>query len=131
MIRHARAATARIAIAYQRTDVVIQIDDDGRGLDVQEPPAAGGNGLLGMRERTTALGGDRGRADCFRRVPRASAIAPRRNDMIRVLIVDDQALVRAGFRALLDAEEDIQVIGEATDGLAAVGLRRNTYRTWC
>ena len=58
VIRHARAATARIAIAYQRADVVIQIDDDGRGLDVQEPPAAGGNGLLGMRERTTALGGD-------------------------------------------------------------------------
>ena len=42
--------------------------------------------------------------------------------MIRVLIVDDQALVRAGFRALLDAEEDIEVIGEATDGLAAVRL---------
>jgi len=58
VIRHARAATARIAIAYHRADVVIQIDDDGRGLDVPEPPAAGGNGLLGMRERTTALGGD-------------------------------------------------------------------------
>jgi len=58
VIRHARAATARIAIAYQRSDVVIQIDDDGHGLDVQGPPAGGGNGLLGMRERTTALGGD-------------------------------------------------------------------------
>jgi signal transduction histidine kinase len=58
VIRHARAATARIAIAYHRADVVIQIDDDGRGLGIQEPPAAGGNGLLGMRERTTALGGD-------------------------------------------------------------------------
>ena len=42
--------------------------------------------------------------------------------MIRVLIADDQALVRAGFRALLDAEEDIEVIGEATDGRAAVRL---------
>jgi signal transduction histidine kinase len=58
VIRHARAATARIAIAYHRADVVIQIDDDGRGLGIQEPPAVGGNGLLGMRERTTALGGD-------------------------------------------------------------------------
>jgi DNA-binding NarL/FixJ family response regulator/class 3 adenylate cyclase len=39
---------------------------------------------------------------------------------IRVLIVDDQALVRAGFRMILDAEEDIEVAGEAADGLQAV-----------
>ena len=36
--------------------------------------------------------------------------------MIRVLLADDQALVRAGFRALLDAQEDIEVVGEAADG---------------
>jgi DNA-binding NarL/FixJ family response regulator len=40
--------------------------------------------------------------------------------MIRVLIADDQALVRAGFRALLEAEDDIEVVGEAADGAAAV-----------
>ena len=34
--------------------------------------------------------------------------------MIRVLLADDQALVRAGFRALLDAQDDIEVVGEAT-----------------
>ena len=37
-----------------------------------------------------------------------------------MLLADDQALVRAGFRALLDAEPDIEVVGEAADGLAAV-----------
>jgi DNA-binding NarL/FixJ family response regulator len=42
--------------------------------------------------------------------------------MIRVLIADDQELVRAGFRALLDAEDDIEVVGEAADGAAAVSL---------
>jgi DNA-binding NarL/FixJ family response regulator len=42
--------------------------------------------------------------------------------VIRVLIADDQELVRAGFRALLDAEEDIEVVGEAADGAAAVQL---------
>ena len=40
--------------------------------------------------------------------------------MIRVLIADDQALVRAGFRMILDAEEDIDVVGEASDGDEAV-----------
>src|SRR4051812_20186481 len=39
---------------------------------------------------------------------------------IRVLLVDDQALVRAGFRMILDAEEDIEVVGEASDGEQAV-----------
>jgi DNA-binding NarL/FixJ family response regulator len=40
--------------------------------------------------------------------------------MIRVLLADDQALIRSGLRVLLDAEEDIQVVGEAPDGHAAV-----------
>jgi len=44
--------------------------------------------------------------------------------MIRVLLADDQALVRAGFRALLDAQEDIEVIGEASDGEQAARLAR-------
>lgn len=44
--------------------------------------------------------------------------------MIRVLLVDDQALVRAGFRALLDAQDDIEVVGEAADGDEAVRLVR-------
>ena len=39
---------------------------------------------------------------------------------VRVLIADDQALVRAGFRMILDAEDDIDVVGEAADGLEAV-----------
>ena len=42
--------------------------------------------------------------------------------MIRVLLVDDQALVRAGFRALLDAQPQIEVVGEAGDGDRAVRL---------
>jgi DNA-binding NarL/FixJ family response regulator len=44
--------------------------------------------------------------------------------VIRVLIVDDQALVRAGFRALLSARADIEVVGEATDGAEAVAQAR-------
>ena len=44
--------------------------------------------------------------------------------MIRVLLVDDQALMRAGFRALLDAEDDLEVVGEAADGEGAVRQTR-------
>ena len=42
--------------------------------------------------------------------------------MITVLLADDQALVRAGFRALLDSQDDLRVVGEAADGAAAVRL---------
>ncbi|MCX3062222.1 response regulator [Streptomyces beihaiensis] len=44
--------------------------------------------------------------------------------MIRVLLADDQSLVRAGFRALLDAQSDIEVAGEAADGEEAVRMVR-------
>ena len=46
--------------------------------------------------------------------------------MTRVLIVDDQSLVRAGFRMILEAEPDLEVVGEAADGLAAVLAARET-----
>jgi DNA-binding NarL/FixJ family response regulator len=42
--------------------------------------------------------------------------------VIRVVLADDQALVRGGFRALLDAQDDITVVGEAADGDEAVRL---------
>ncbi len=42
--------------------------------------------------------------------------------MIQVLLADDQDLVRTGFRMILDEEDDIEVVGEAADGNAAVTL---------
>ncbi|MCX4904195.1 response regulator transcription factor [Streptomyces sp. NBC_00878] len=44
--------------------------------------------------------------------------------MIRVALVDDQALMRAGFRALLEAEDGIEVVGEAADGEQGLALVR-------
>ncbi|MFF0723961.1 response regulator [Streptomyces sp. NPDC004134] len=44
--------------------------------------------------------------------------------MIRVMLADDQVLVRAGFSALLDAQQDLEVCGEAADGEQAVALVR-------
>ena len=51
--------------------------------------------------------------------------------MIRIVLADDQALVRAGFRALLDAEEDIEVVGEAASGDEAVLRAGPPGRTSC
>lgn len=45
--------------------------------------------------------------------------------MIRVVLADDQVLVRAGFRALLDAQSDIEVVGEAADGQEALRTVRD------
>jgi DNA-binding NarL/FixJ family response regulator len=44
--------------------------------------------------------------------------------VIRVLIADDQALVRGGFRMILDAQKDVEVVGEASDGREAVAQAR-------
>ena len=51
------------------------------------------------------------------RLPRAM-----RNRPIRVALVDDQALVRSGFRMMVEAEPDIEVVGEANDGLEALEM---------
>ncbi|MCZ2831011.1 response regulator transcription factor [Modestobacter sp. VKM Ac-2986] len=45
---------------------------------------------------------------------------------IRVVLVDDQQLVRAGFRMVIDSQPDLTVVGEAGDGAAAVDLLRRT-----
>lgn len=47
--------------------------------------------------------------------------------MIRVLVVDDQELMRAGFRMILEAQDDLRVVGEAGDGLSAIEAAASTH----
>ncbi|MEV0157982.1 response regulator transcription factor [Micromonospora sp. NPDC050686] len=56
----------------------------------------------------------------------AAAASPLSNAPIKVLLADDEGLVRSGFRVLLDLEEDIAVVGEATNGAEAVERARAT-----
>ncbi|MGN6574902.1 MAG: response regulator, partial [Nocardioides sp.] len=51
-----------------------------------------------------------------------SAAAADARDRVRVLIADDQALVRRGFRMILEIEPDLEVVGEAGDGHEAVRM---------
>jgi len=46
---------------------------------------------------------------------------------IRVLLADDQALVREGFGHIIDAREDLEVVGEANDGREAIALAERTH----
>ena len=49
------------------------------------------------------------------------------SSLIRIILVDDQELVRAGFRMVLEAQPDMQVVGEAADGTAAIDLARRLH----
>ena len=51
--------------------------------------------------------------------------------MITVVLADDQGLVRAGFRALLDAQPDVEVVGEAADGVRRSSWPASTGPTSC
>jgi DNA-binding NarL/FixJ family response regulator/signal transduction histidine kinase len=119
-IKHAGAAQADVTIRYAPDAVELEVADDGHGEGEALP--AGGHGLVGMRERVSMYGGEletgaRGRR--LRGACEAAAVSA-----VRVLLADDQALVRAGFRMILDAEEDIEVEGEAKDGAEAVRAAR-------
>jgi signal transduction histidine kinase len=56
--RHAGPATATVRVFYGDEDLTVQVDDDGRGLPANAGVPASGKGIVGMRERVAALGGD-------------------------------------------------------------------------
>jgi signal transduction histidine kinase len=56
--RHAGPATATVRVSYGDRDLSVQVDDDGRGLSPHGSAPGEGKGIVGMRERVAALGGD-------------------------------------------------------------------------
>ena len=114
-LKHAGPASAQVVVRYRPEEVELEISDDGRGpVGGRE----GGHGLVGMRERAALVGGERRE----RKRRRARLHRPRTaaRMTIKVLIADDQALVRTGFRKILESEPDLEVVGEAGDGGEAV-----------
>ena len=108
-------------------------DRHGAATRVRDEPGrwtcpASGAGLVGLAERIRLVGGiapqwtgQRGRLAAAGRVPwlERDRRACRSRAVITVLLVDDEALVRAGLRMILESADDLSVIGEAEDGHAA------------
>ena len=129
-LKHAGPATTEVTVELRAaTTLMIEVIDDGAR---RRPPDAdralgGGHGLVGMRERVSLYGGEveagpagaAAASRCVRALPARARQAVAAMS-VRVLLVDDQALIRAGFRMILDAEEDIEVVGECADGEQAI-----------
>ena len=129
MIKHGAASAANVTISYRPDSVTVEVADQGAGApppEVPAPRAGSGHGIIGMRERVAVFGGEfTRRATTGRRLPGAGPLPDRGGDqMIRVVVADDQALVRGGFRVLVDSAPDLEVVGEAGDGTEAVALAR-------
>ena len=119
-MKHAGRCRADVRVRYARRGA--RARDLRRRRRVAGDAGLAGRGLAGMRERVGVLGGD------FDAGPlpggrgfRVSARLPR-GMSIRVLLADDQDLVRAGLRMIVEAAEDLEVCGEAADGVEAVAM---------
>ena len=126
-LKHAgRPAHAWVAVRYVGDDVEIEVADDGRsdGAATATAPVTASSACASV-SRSAAASSSRGRVPA---AGSASRPACRWQDppavSVRVLIVDDQALVRAGFKMILESEPEIEIVGEAEDGLQAVEAAR-------
>lgn len=147
VIKHAGVVEANVNLAAKHGRVVLRVHDRGRGIDpaVVKGDAAG-SGLLTIRERADLLGGrfevhgSTGEGAAFtldlpleqEASPEVASeggeavaqpsiggeVAPR----LRIMLTDDHRVMRSGLRSMLELEQDLEVVGEADDGVEAVNL---------
>lgn len=142
-LKHAKCRGASVLMTMPPGYVQIEVSDEGVGFG-SEPTDSSGRpsrfGLFTIRERIRAFGGtfeidsrlEQGTKAILKLAvgPMAMEADPAsspgsrtfRGGIIRVLLVDDHAMVRQGLRSVLDAYADMKVVGEAADGEAAVRL---------
>ena len=123
VMKHAGQAHASVVVTYRERVIDIDISDDGSGgVAERRRPRAHGPARAGGPLRWRTPGGQwrGGRL----RGARPPAHRGRPAMSLRVLIADDQAVVRSGLRRILEVDPEIEVVGEAVDGLAAVEAAR-------
>ena len=128
-LKHADASEAQVSVRYVADALELQVTDDGRAAPLVNGDTTG-HGLIGMRERVALFGGELwvgARAGRGFEVSARLPLEEPRHVSVRVLICDDQALVRGGFRAILDARPEIEVVGEAENGAQAVALAERRH----
>ncbi len=133
-VRHAPGAKARCRLQVQPTTVTLTVETPlAPPITPITPtaPVAGGTGLASMRARAEALGGTctagpRRRHLAGRRGAAAARVRPRGDGVIRVLLVDDQDLIRAGLRGLLRSRFGFEIVGECVDGSGVVAAVAET-----
>ena len=115
------AATLRIDADADRLRIEIV---NALGRAAGQDGRSGGRGLAGIAERTAVLGGRMSAGPAWRILAARGRTAAAGQAVIRVLLADDEELVRSGLRAIIDAEPDLEVVGEAADGQEATALVR-------
>jgi PAS domain S-box-containing protein len=152
-VKHSGVDSARVDLSKDGPDRLrIVVSDDGKGFDTnriwEHSEQQGGFGLFAIRERTEFLGvrfeieSAPGKGACFTLIapvekaesakkPAAlsevvpSKLSDKKSRKIRILLVDDHAVVRQGLAMILDTQEDMEVVGQAADGEEAVKLAKD------
>ena len=134
--KHAQASSAQVTLSYMPDVLMLDVYDNGIGLDqASRPVKGGGYGLIAMRQRVSQVGGSltiesepNGGTTVVVQLP-IQRMAQRQPDnkrrammSIRILLVDDHPVVRAGIEGILNSQDDINVVGEASNGEEAIRL---------
>ena len=153
VVKHARVTAVEVRVGRDGRAVLISVHDNGVGFDVAEVRAregtSGSFGLFSLRERLDMLGGSlevvsapgcgtrvilrapvldaaTAGAPAEERAAAAAGVRLRDRPPIRVVLVDDHAVVRDGLMKALADEADLDVVGQAADGEEAVAVTRAT-----
>ena len=129
ILKHADARMATVTVTVGPRAVELEVLDDGTRPATDRRPRPWPDRDARARRPVRRNAQRRpGRAWRVRGACTAAAGHERRRELvtIRIVIADDQVMVRAGFRLLLDTEPDIEVVGEASDGDEALRTARRT-----
>lgn len=123
-VRHGHSSEIKVSVHFEPQQTRLEIHDNGRGMEHGRE----GFGLSAMKERAMILQGhvavytERGEGTLVTcTLPRQTEL---KEDVIRLLVVDDHPVIRESLRTLLEEQQDFQVVGTAEDGEQAIELCR-------